>query len=187
MLTTRPKPKKLFIVPVNISDPPQDDKASIDGYATMMAIEPDVVRKLYMRDTTPRVLPSDLHPDQVDYVSLQSTHEFAKLVANHPKWSTLVSKKQSRTKNVGKRSRRGPMRKSPRKRRTRPKRKRRPRPRRASPRRSAMTEFVAAGATSGTQDVATVSPVASPSERKKVKKTAPSHRGLSRTTLPTFR
>ena len=166
------KPKKLFIVPVNISDPPQDDKASIDGYATMMAIEPDVVRKLYMRDTTPRVLPSDLHPDQVDYVSLQSTHEFAKLVANHPKWSTLVSKKQSRTKNVGKRSKAGPDAQEPSQKTDASEAEEAPPPKKSKPEaQRTMTEFVAAGATSGTQDVATVSPVASPSERKKVKKT----------------
>ena len=98
------KPKKLMIVPVQISDPPQDDKADLNGYATMMSIEPDVVRKIYNRDSTSRTLPSDFHPDLVDYVSLPSAIDFSAFVANHPKWTTLVSKKQSRTKSGGKRS-----------------------------------------------------------------------------------
>ncbi len=98
------KPKKLMIVPVQISDPPQDDKADLNGCATMMAIEPYVVRKMYGRDSTSRTLPSDFHPDLVDYVSLPSANDFSAFVANHPKWTTLVSKKQSRTKSGAKRS-----------------------------------------------------------------------------------
>ena len=165
------KPKKLFIVPVNISDPPQDDKANIKGYATMMAIEPDVVRKLYMRDTPSKVLPSDFHPDKVDYVSLQSTHEFAKLVANHPKWSTLVSKKQSRTKSGSKRSKASPDAQETSQKTDASETEDPPPAKKSKPEaQRTMTEFVAAGSTSGTQDVEIVSPVESPSKRKEVKK-----------------
>ncbi|MAQ22652.1 MAG: hypothetical protein CMK83_00375 [Pseudomonadales bacterium] len=166
------KPKKLLIVPVNISDPPQDDKDDIKGYATMMAIEPDVVRKLYMRDTPPRVLPSDFHPDQVDYVSLQTPHDFAKLVANHPKWSTLVSKKQSRAKSSGKRNKGSSDPQEPSQKTDASEAEDAPPTKKSKPEaQRTMTEFVATGSTCGTQDGATVSPVASPSKQKEIKKT----------------
>lgn len=166
------KPKKLLIVPVDIIDPPQDDKADINGYATMMAIEPEVVRKLYMRDTPSKVLPSDFHPDQVDYVSLQSTHDFEKFVANHPKWSTLVSKKQSRAKSGGKRNKTSSDTQEPSQKTDASEAEDAPPPKKSKPEaQRTMTEFVAAGSASGTQEGATVSPVASPSKPKEVKKT----------------
>ena len=96
------KPKKMMIVPVSITDVPPDDADDLEGAVTAMAIEPDVIKKMYNRDSiAARSLPSDFHPDLVDYVSFLKNDDFTTIAAAQPTWETVASKKANRK---GKRS-----------------------------------------------------------------------------------
>jgi hypothetical protein len=88
-VASKAKPKKLFLVPVQLVQIPHDNKQlqgrlpDLEGCMTLMAIEPDVVQKLYWKkDIGSKTLPTDLHPDRVDYVSFQP-HGYWKKFAPH--------------------------------------------------------------------------------------------------------
>ena len=90
---SKAKPKKLFVVPVQLVQIPHDKKElqgrlpDLEGHVTLMAIEPDVVQKLYWKkDVASKALPTDLHPDRVDYVSFQPQGYWKKFVPHQNTW-----------------------------------------------------------------------------------------------------
>ena len=89
------KPMKLFTVPVQLvkmPSAPKDKKLieripDLDGCTTLVAIEPEVVQKLYWKkDIGSKSLPTDLSPDRVKYVSFTDKDYWKTFTPHQSTW-----------------------------------------------------------------------------------------------------
>lgn len=90
------KPHKMLMIPIEVNDwssgvAPKAAQLSQCNCTMMLPIQAEVVSKMFYVDKVSSSLPSSLHPDNVNYVSFNTSEEFIKIAKAQPGWSQFTT------------------------------------------------------------------------------------------------